>query len=73
VTKKAAAIASSPLTLLAQGLECAELVERMQGDALHVLRQRVVLGQDVRRSIPHDAGIGAVFASRFCFTSSDSA
>ena len=44
------------LTFFAQGLECAELVERVQSDALHVLRQRVVLGEDLRRSIPHDAG-----------------
>ena len=40
------------LTLFTQGLESAELVERMQGGALHVLRQRVVLGEDLRCSFP---------------------
>jgi hypothetical protein len=44
------------LTLFAQGCERTELIERMQGNALHVFRQRVVLGQDLRRGIPHDAG-----------------
>ena len=44
------------LTLLTQGLKGAELVERVQSDALHVLRQRVILGEDILGSIAHDAG-----------------
>lgn len=44
------------LTLLAQGYESAELVERVQSDSLHVLRQRVVLGQNPGRGVSHDAG-----------------
>ena len=35
------------LTLVAQGNKGAELIERMQGDALHVLSQGVVLGQNI--------------------------
>ena len=42
--------------LLAQGLEGAELVERMQRRALDVLGQRVVLGENVGRGIADDAG-----------------
>ena len=44
------------LALLAQGLEGAELVERMQRRALDVLGQRVFLGGDVDAGIAHDAG-----------------
>jgi hypothetical protein len=39
--------------LLAQGLECAKLVERMQGDSLDVLGERILLGEAIRT---HDAG-----------------
>jgi len=46
------------LALVAEGHKRAELVERVQGDALHVLGQGIVLGQDVGRSIADDAGNG---------------
>ncbi len=46
------------LTLVAQGHKRAELVERVQGDALHVFRKGIVLGEDVGRSIADDAGNG---------------
>jgi hypothetical protein len=47
--------------LVAQGLEGAKLVERMQGDTLDVLGQRILLGQAIG---PHDAGdrLGLVHA-----------
>jgi len=41
--------------LLAQGLERAELVERMQGYALHILGKRVIFGEDPGRGIAHHA------------------
>jgi hypothetical protein len=41
--------------LIAQGLEGAELIERMQRRALDVLGQRVFLGGDVDAGIAHDA------------------
>ena len=44
------------LALLAQSLEGAELIERMQRRALDVLGQRVFLGGNVDAGIAHDAG-----------------
>ena len=44
------------LTLIAQGLEGAELIERMQRRAVDVLGQRVFLGGDVDARITHDTG-----------------
>ena len=46
------------LALLSQSNESAELIERMQGSALHVLSERVVFGEDRGLGIPHDAGNG---------------
>ena len=42
--------------LVAQRLEGAELVQRMQGDALDVLGQRILLRRDLDCRIAHDAG-----------------
>ena len=42
--------------LVAQRLEGAELVERMQGGALDVLGERILLGRDLDRGVAHDAG-----------------
>ena len=44
------------LALLAQGLEGAELIERMERRALDILGQRVFLGENVDAGIAHDAG-----------------
>lgn len=49
------------LALLPQSNEGAELVERMQGSALHVLSERVVLGEDGGIGTPHDTGNGRRF------------
>ncbi len=46
------------LTLVAQRHKRAELVERVQGDPLHVFRKGIVLGEDRGPRIPHDAGNG---------------
>jgi hypothetical protein len=46
------------LTLLPQRQEGAELIEWMQGSALHVFSERVVIGEDRGFGIPHDAGNG---------------
>ena len=43
------------LPFLAQGLEGAELIERMKRDALDVLGQGVVFGEDARRRVAHHA------------------
>ena len=47
--------------LVAQGLESAKLVERVQGNALDILGQRILLGEAIRT---HDArdGLGLVHA-----------
>jgi len=45
----------SDLTLVPQGHKRAELVQRVEGDALHVFSKGIVLGKDVERSIVHDA------------------
>jgi hypothetical protein len=57
VTKKAAAISCRPDPFPAEP-EGAELIEWMQGSALHVLSERVVFGEDGGLGIPHDAGNG---------------
>ena len=54
-TKKAAAMSSSDCPSLAQGLEGAELVERMKRDTLDVLGKRIVFGEDARRRVAHYA------------------
>jgi hypothetical protein len=41
------------LTLVTQGHKRAELIKRVQGDALHTFRNRVVLGKERGRCIPH--------------------
>ncbi|MFN3538405.1 MAG: hypothetical protein ACK4Y4_13255, partial [Brevundimonas sp.] len=45
-------------TLVTQRHKRAELVERVQGDALHVFCKEIVLAEDRGRSIAHDAGNG---------------
>ena len=59
--------------LLAQCLEGAELVEGMQRHALHVLGKRVLFGRISAPASRTMQGTGAVFARRFCFTSSSRA
>ena len=59
-------IASSPWPFSAQGLEGAELVERVQSYALHVFSQRVTSARISDSALRTMQGIGAVFASRFC-------
>jgi len=46
------------LALVPQRHKRTELVERVQGNALHVFCKGIVLGQDVGRSIADDAGNG---------------
>ena len=53
------------LTLLPQRHEGAELIERMQGSALHVLSERVVFGEDSGIGIPNDAGNGRGLGQAF--------
>ena len=55
---------------VSQGLERPELIERMQRGALHILRERILLGEAPVRTTQ---GTGAVFDRRFCFTSNSSA
>ena len=53
------------LTLLPQRHEGAELIERMQGSALHVLSERVVFGEDRGLGIPNNAGNGRRLGQAF--------
>ena len=66
MVKKRAAISSSPKSLIAQRLECAELIERVKIHALHVLGKRILFGGGVA-ALTHDAGHRRRFGHAFLF------
>lgn len=53
------------LTLHSRCHEGAELIERMQGGALHVVSERVVFSEDRGAGIPHNAGNGRRLGQAF--------
>ena len=59
--------------LVTQRLEGTELIERMQGDALDVLGERILFRRNLDAGSRTTQGTSAVLARRFCLTRSSSA